>query len=266
MSADIQTEPAAKWGLEPHRIMLIAIAAGLVLWMAYALRWDWLPKYGPKLADGIVVTLVMLFSSSILGFLLAVPIGLVQVTGPRWLKIPAQFFCTIIRGTPLLLQLWLLYYGLGSLFAAWPEIRQSWAWPYLRTAWPYGVLALTISFAAYEAEVMRGAFTGVPKGELEAARAYGMTPFTAFRRIWLPRAIHRALPTLNGETVVQLKSTPLVATITVVDVFAITSRVRQDTFLTYEPLLFVALIYICLTAILVLAFRWLENLVPVKGA
>ena len=256
----------AKWGLERHRIILIAIAAALILWMAVSLRWDWLPVYGPKIFDGVIVSLLMLFSTAILGFLLAVPIGLVQVTGPRWLKIPAQFFCTIIRGTPLLLQLWLLYYGLGSLFAAWPEIRQSWAWPYLRTAWPYGVFALTISFAAYEAEVMRGAFAGVPKGELEAARAYGMSPFTAFRRVWLPRAIHRALPTLSGETVLQLKSTPLVATITVVDTYAVISRVRQDTFLTYEPLLFLALIYMCLTGILVLAFRKMENMVPVKGA
>ena len=270
MSAIIDNPPnnsfTAKWGLERHRIILIAIAAALILWVAVSLRWDWLPLYGPKIVNGVMVSLLMLFSTAILGFLLAVPIGLVQVTGPRWLKIPAQFFCTIIRGTPLLLQLWLLYYGLGSLFAAWPEIRQSWAWPYLRTAWPYGVLALTISFAAYEAEVMRGAFSGVPKGELEAARAYGMSPFTAFRRVWLPRAIHRALPTLSGETVLQLKSTPLVATITVVDVYAVISRVRQDTFLTYEPLLFLALIYMCLTGILVLAFRKLENMVPVKGA
>jgi polar amino acid transport system permease protein len=255
-----------RYGLQTHRLVLIAIAIALVVWMALSMRWDWLPKYGSNLIKGIWVSIWMLVVTAILGFLLAVPIGLVQVTGPLWLKVPAQIFCTIIRGTPLLLQLWLLYYGVGSLFAGWPELRQSWAWPYLRTAWPYGVLALTISFAAYEGEVMRGAFAGVPKGELEAARAYGMSPFTAFWRIWLPRAIHRALPTLNGETVSQLKSTPLVATITVVDVFAVTSRVRQDTFLTYEPLLFVALIYMCLTAILVLGFRKLENMVPVKGA
>jgi ABC-type arginine/histidine transport system permease subunit len=95
---------------------------------------------------------------------------------------------------------------------------------------------------------MRGAFAGVPKGELEAGRAYGMSPLTVFRRIWLPRAIHRALPTLAGETVLQLKATPLVATITVVDVYAIISRVRQDTYLTYEPLLLLlALIYMILT-------------------
>ena len=251
---------------EPHRLVLIAIGIGIIVFAAVNMRWDWLPRYSGRLLTGVGTTLWLLFLTSALGFLLAVPLGLAQAAGPVWLSGPARAFCTVIRGTPLLLQLWLLYYGLGSLFAQYPEIRESWAWPYLRSAWPYGVLALTLSFAGYEGEVMRGAFAGVPKGELEAARAYGMSPWTAFRRIWLPRAIHRALPTLAGETVLQLKATPLVATITVVDVYAIISRVRQDTYLTYEPLLLLALIYMMLTGVLVLAFRWLEAKVPVKSS
>lgn len=256
--------PNNHWA-KPHRIILIALAVMIIAWAALSLRWDWVPNYGDQIISGVGTTLWLLFITAILGFVLAIPIGLAQVTGPWWLAKPARAFCTIIRGTPLLLQLWLLYYGVGSLFAYWPEIRQTWAWPYLRTAWPYGLLSLTLSFAGYEAEVMRGAFAGVPRGELEAARSYGMSPFTIFRRIWLPRAIHRALPTLSGETVLQLKSTPLVATITVVDVYAIISRVRHETFLTYEPLLLLALIYIILAAILVVAFRWLESRIPVKG-
>jgi polar amino acid transport system permease protein len=257
--------PETRSWREPHRLVLLAIGIGIIIFAAVNMRWDWLPRYSGRLVEGVGTTLWLLFLTSVLGFLLAVPLGLAQAAGPVWLSAPARMFCTVIRGTPLLLQLWLLYYGLGSLFAYWPEIRQSWAWPYLRSAWPYGVLALTLSFAGYEGEVMRGAFAGVPKGELEAGRAYGMSPFTVFRRIWLPRAIHRALPTLAGETVLQLKATPLVATITVVDVYAIISRVRQDTYLTYEPLLLLALIYMILTGILVLAFRWLEAKVPVKG-
>jgi polar amino acid transport system permease protein len=248
--------------LEPHRLFLMAVFAGLVVCAAVFMRWDWVPAYGPRLAYGVWQTIVLLFWTATIGFLLAVPIGLVQVTGPRPLAWLAKGFCTIIRGTPLLLQLWMLYYGLGSVFAQFPEIRSSIFWPYLRQAWPYGFAALTISFAAYEAEVMRGAFAGVPRGELEAARAYGMSRRTMFRRIWLPRAIQRALPTLNGETVLQLKSTPLVATITVIDVYAVISRVRQDTFLTYEPLLLLALIYLCLTGILVAGFRYLERRIP----
>jgi polar amino acid transport system permease protein len=254
--------PKARSLLEPHRLFLMAVFAGLVVCAGVFMRWDWVPAYGPRLAYGVWQTIVLLFWTATIGFLFAVPIGLVQVTGPRPLAWLAKGFCTIIRGTPLLLQLWMLYYGLGSVFAQFPEIRSSIFWPYLRQAWPYGFAALTISFAAYEAEVMRGAFAGVPRGELEAARAYGMSRRTMFRRIWLPRAIQRALPTLNGETVLQLKSTPLVATITVIDVYAVISRVRQDTFLTYEPLLLLALIYLCLTGILVAGFRYLESRIP----
>jgi polar amino acid transport system permease protein len=258
--------PKARSLFEPHRLFLMAVAAALVFCVAWFMRWDWLPRYEERLIYGIGQTLLMLFSTAIVGFLFAVPLGLVQVTGPKPLAWAARGFCTLIRGTPLLLQLWLLYYGLGSLFAQYPEIRSSFLWPYLRQAWPYGFTALMISFAAYEGEVMRGAFAGVPRGELEAARAYGMGPFTLFRRIWLPRAIHRALPTLTGETVLQLKSTPLVATVTVVDVYAIISRVRQETFLTYEPLLLLALIYLCLTGMLVFAFKLVENRIPTRGA
>lgn len=262
----IYIPPKARSLLEPHRLFLAAVFLMIVLCAAWLLRWDWLPKYGPRLVYGVWQTLVMLFWTSVIGFLLALPIGLVQVTGPRPLAWLAKGFCTIIRGTPLLLQLWLLYYGLGSLFAQYPEIRSSFLWPYLRQAWPYGFTALMLSFAAYEGEVMRGAFAGVPRGELEAARAFGMSRWTVFRRIWLPRAIHRALPTLSGETVLQLKSTPLVATITVVDVYAVISKVRQDTFLTYEPLLLLALIYLCLTGALVGVFHFLERRIPTRGA
>ncbi|MEH0020760.1 MAG: ABC transporter permease subunit [Desulfobacter sp.] len=249
-------------GRKLHRIVLVAIAAGVVAIVATRMRWDWLPDYYGILVAGIWKTLLILFSTVVLGFLCAVPLGLIQVTGPKPLALLCKGFCTVIRGTPLLLQLWLLYYGLGSLFPQIPEIRDSFLWPYLRQAWPYAVVALSMSFAGYEGEVMRGAFAGVPRGELEAARAYGMKPFTVLRRIWLPRALHRALPTLNGEIVLQLKSTPLVATITVIDVYAVISKVRQETYIVYEPMLLLALIYLCLTGILVLIFRYFENKIP----
>jgi polar amino acid transport system permease protein len=252
--------------LKPHRIVLMLCGAGIVLAAALVGRWDWLPSYGGLIFAGIWKSLLILFTTAMLGVCLAVPLGLAQVAGPWPLAVAARTFCTVIRGTPLLLQLWLLYYGLGSLFPMIPEIRDSFLWPYLRQAWPYAVLALSLSFAGYEGEVMRGALAGVPAGELEAGRAFGMRRTTLLRRIWLPRAIQRALPTLAGETVLQLKSTPLVATITVVDIYSVFSRVRQDTYLTYEPLLLMALIYLILTGILVGLFRLLENRIPGRGA
>ena len=251
---------------QPHRIGM-ALVAGLILgWAVMTLRWDWVPQYIDLALMGIWRTIWILLLSVVLGGLLAIPLGLAQAAGPWWLAWPARGFCTVIRGTPLLLQLWLLYYGLGSLFPTIPWIRSSELWPILRQAWPYGLLALTLSFAGYEGEVLRGAFRGVPKGQLEAARAMGMPRFTLLRRIWLPQALHRALPTLAGETVLQLKCTPLVATITVVDIYAVASRVRQDTFITYEPLLLLALIYMVITGVIVLLFRWLERRIPSRVA
>ncbi|MCA3450712.1 MAG: ABC transporter permease [Rhodobacter sp.] len=252
--------------LQPHRVVMIALALVLVLWSAFSLRWDWLAEYAPLMAEGIWNTIWILVVTSVLGMLLAIPLGLAQAAGPWYLAAPARAFCTVIRGTPLLLQLWLLYYGLGSLFPQFPWIRQSDLWPILRQAWPYAVLALTLSFAGYEGEVMRGAFKGVPRGQLEAAKAMGMPRFTILRRIWLPQAVQRALPTLGGETVLQLKATPLVATITVMDIYAVSSRVRQDTFIVYEPLLLLAVVYMCITGLIVLAFRWLERRVPQRVA
>lgn len=256
---------ALRQWLLPHRVVMLTLLAALVLWCALTLRWDWLPKYAPLALAGIWRTIWILAVTVVLGFLLAVPLGLAQAVGPWYLAGPARIFCTVIRGTPLLLQIWLIYYGLGSLFPEYPWIRESWLWPYLRQGWPYAVLALTLSYAGYEGEVMRGAFAAVPRGQIEAARAFGMPRLTLFRRVWLPQAFHTALPTLGGETILQLKATPLVSTIAITEIYAVAGRVRQDTFIVYEPLLLLAVVYLLIAAILAWAFARIEARVPVKG-
>lgn len=245
--------------LKPHRIALIAIALGLAIYAGLTMRWHWIPRYSELALEGLWRTLWLLALSVVIGFSFAVPLGLAQAAGPRYLAAPARAFCTLIRGTPLLLQLWLIYFGLGSLFPQFPSIRQSELWPYLRQAWPYALMALSLSYAGYEGEVMRGAFKSVPSGQLESARAFGLSRWAVFRRIWLPQALARALPTLGGETVLQLKATPLVATVTVIDIYAVASRVRQDTFIIYEPLLLLAVIYMAIAGLIALAFKLLER-------
>ena len=254
--------------LQPHRIVLIVLALALVIGCASFMRWDWLanPKYQAMMVQGIWQTLWVLVVTMVIGMALAIPIGFAQAAGPAWLAWPARVFCSIIRGTPLLLQIWLLYYGLGSIFPSFPGIRDSALWPILRQAWPYAVVALSLSVAGYEGEVLRGAFKGVGHGQLEAAKSMGMSAFTMFRRIWLPQAIQRVLPTIGGETVLQLKSTPLISTITIMDIYDVANRVRRDTLIVYEPLLLLAVVYMLITAVIVLCFRWFERRVPTRTA
>ena len=247
--------------LLPRRLVMLALVLALVALTVLYGRWDWLaePKYQALILRGIGNTLILLVLTMAIGMTLAIPLGLAQAVGPWYLALPAQVFCGLIRGTPLLLQLFLLYYGVGSLFPGIPGIRESLFWPILRDAWYYAILGLSLSVAGYEGEVMRGAFKSVPRGQLEAGRAFGFSRLATFRRIWFPQALARALPTLGGETVLQLTATPLVATITVIDIYAVASRVRQDTFIIYEPLLLLALIYMAVAGLIALGFRGIER-------
>ena len=250
-------------------LILVAILTGLIYWLLAASQWGWIATYYPLLIRGLWLTLLLWVLSCVIGMLFAIPIGLVQVTGPSWLAAIARGFCTVIRGTPLLLQLWLIYYGLGSLFPqigmVFPDFRKDFMWLIRLDAFWYALLAFTLSFAGYEGEIMRGAFLGVPRGELEAARAFGMSPWKVLTRVWFPRAVRLVLPTLAGEVVLQLKSTPLAMTVTVMDLAGVVrNRITQDTFIVYEPLMVLAVIYMCLTFLTVWAFKFIEKKVPQK--
>ncbi|TCN33777.1 ABC transporter permease [Sinorhizobium americanum] len=225
---------------------------------------SWIFSYWPLLAAGAVQTVLLLVISVVFGFILAIGLALAQVIGPRWLKLFARGYCTCLRGTPLLIQLWLLYYGVGSLLPMIPGLRASFLWPILREGFFFAAVSFTLNYAAYEAEVLRGALLAVPKGELEAGRSFGMSSSKLLRRIWLPRAVRIALPTIAGEVVLQLKATPLAFTVTVMDLYAVAYKVRQDTLLVYEPLMVVTVFYVCLTLIITRAFKVVEAQVPVR--
>jgi polar amino acid transport system permease protein len=228
------------------------------------MTFSWIVSYWSLLLAGAGQTISLLVISVVFGFVLAIGLAFAQVSGGPVVRYAARAYCTFFRGTPLLIQLWLLYYGVGSLLPMIPGIRQSLFWPILREGFFFAAVSFTLNYAAYEAEVLRGALLAVPKGELEAGRAFGMRPFTLTRRIWLPRAIRIALPTIGGEIVMQLKATPLAFTVTVMDLYAVASKVRQDTLLVYEPLIVVTIFYLILTAIIARTFRRLEAQVPVR--
>ncbi len=228
------------------------------------MNFEWIVKYWPLLIEGAFQTVALLVISVGFGFVLAVGLAFARVSGGPIARNLALGYSTVFRGTPLLIQLWLLYYGVGSLLPMVPGLRQSFLWPILREGFFFAALSFTLNFAAYQSEVLRGALLSVPKGELEAGRSLGMSPFMLIRHIWLPRAIRTALPTIAGEIVLQLKATPLAFTVTVMDLYAVAFKVRQDTLLVYEPLLVVTLFYVALTALITRAFGVVEAQVPIR--
>lgn len=228
------------------------------------MNFEWIAKYWPLLIEGAFQTVSLLVISVSFGFVMAVGLAFAMVSGGPVVRNLARGYSTVVRGTPLLIQLWLLYYGIGSLLPMVPGLRQSFLWPILREGFFFAALSFTLNFAAYQSEVLRGALLSVPKGELEAGRSLGMSPWLLTRRIWLPRAIRTALPTIAGEIVLQLKATPLAFTVTVMDLYAVAFKVRQDTLLVYEPLIVVTLFYVALTALITRAFGVVEAQVPIR--
>jgi polar amino acid transport system permease protein len=213
----------------------------------------------PRLVGGTIVTVELLSLSFIFGNALAVAIALGRVSRHLWRRRLAQVYIEAIRGTPLLVQIYLLYYGMGSIFAQTPAIKGSFFWPFLREGFWYAVAALTISTGAYSGEILRGAIEAVPLGEVEAAQSLGLSRWQISRHILVPRAVQMSLPALGGETVLLLKSTALASTITVVDVMGAANRIRSETFLVYESLLSAAVVYVLLTFLVTRIFAFLER-------
>ncbi len=213
----------------------------------------------PRMLAGTWTTVLLLLLSWVLGNALAVGTALARVARSRMLRGPSWIYIQVIRGTPLLVQIYLLYYGLGSVFAHMPALRESFLWVYLRDGFWYAVLALGLSTGAYSGEILRGAIAAVPMGEVEAARSLGLRPRHVTRLIVLPRAIQVCLPALGGETILLLKSTALASTITILDVMGQAEVAQSESLRVYEPLLTAALVYILLTLIITRLFALAEG-------
>ncbi len=215
---------------------------------------SWVASFSGELIRGIGITLALLGLASVFGFVLAITVALGRLSPNRFISGWMRAYSSVFRGTPLLVQIYILYYGVGSVFASYPLIRGSWLWPYLREGFWYVTLALVLSVGAYVGEVLRSGLRAVPRGELEAARAYGMSPLMLLRRVWLPRALQILKPTLAGETIMLLKSTALASTVAVTDLLGAANLVRAQSLRVYEPLLAVALIYIILAFLIEYGF------------
>jgi polar amino acid transport system permease protein/octopine/nopaline transport system permease protein len=212
----------------------------------------------PHLIAAIPITLALTVVSGIIGNLLALPVAVARTSRNPLLWVPAYCYILVMRGTPLLIQLFFIYYGLGELLpGTW--VRHSWLWPYLREGFWYAVFAFSLNTAGYTGEILRVGILAVPHGEIEAGRAFGMTNWLIFWRITLPRAIRIQLPTMTGEVILLLKATSLASTITVFDIMGTREDLFAQSFRTYSPLLGAAIIYISLVFIFTRVLNWVER-------
>ena len=218
-------------------------------WLDY---WQLLQDSGADLWDGLQLTLVLWFCSCLMGFVLALALAWAATSGPRWSAAAARAYGAALRGTPLLVQMFIIYYGLGQF--AW--IRASWSWAVLQDAEYCGLLALTLNIAAYMAEDLRAAILAVPHAQLEAAQSYGMGHGLLWRRIVLPLALRIATPALGNELIAQLKATALVSTITVFDLTA--RRISVESYTT-NALVLAGVVYALLTLLISLGVHALER-------
>jgi polar amino acid transport system permease protein len=206
------------------------------------------------LLQGLRTTGSLLVLTGGCGLVLAVLIAAMRLARSRLLAWPARAYAALFRGTPLLAQIYLIYYGLPQ-FAA---VRHAFIWPLLRHAYPCAAIALSLNMAAYVSEVFRAGFLAVPRGEREAAAALGLSRWQGFRFVVLPRAVRLVLPALGNEMVVQMKATSLASTITLVD---LTGAARRMTAATYSmvPLLVAGVLYALLAWAIGRLFRALEQ-------
>jgi len=220
---------------------------------------DFLLGLWPKLLQGAWMSILLLIVSGVIGNILAVPVALARVSRNPLLWIPSYLFILLMRGTPLLVQIYILYYGLGAILGQMPAVRSSFLWPYLREAFWYAALALSVNTAGYSGFILRGAILAVPHGEVEAGRAFGMSKWQILRRVILPRAIRISLPTFSGETILLLKATSLASTVTVTELMRVTGEAYADSFRFDECYISAAIIYIVLSFILTRGFYFAER-------
>jgi octopine/nopaline transport system permease protein len=218
--------------------------------MNFALMWDSLPR----LLGGLLLTLELVALSLILGFALAVGIALSRLSPHRVLSGVAYGYVFVFRGTPLLVQIFLIYYGLGQFEA----IRDSFLWTFFREPFWCAILAYTLNTGAYTSEIIRGGIQSVPFGQIEAARAVGMGRLLLFRRIVFPIALRQALPAYGNEIMLMVKASSLASTITLMEVTGIARSIIAKTFAPVEIFIVAGSIYLLINFLVSHAVRYAE--------
>lgn len=216
---------------------------------------EWLALFKRFLPDFIVgagVTLELTFVGLLLGFVLGLGLALAKVYGPKWLKAIATVYIEVFRGTPLLVQLFLIYYGLPSLGLTLSQSLSAY-------------LALGLNSAAYQAEYLRGAIQAIGKSQMMAGRSIGLSTWQTIVHVIMPQALRLALPSWSNEPISLLKTTAVVFLIAVQDLMA---RAKRAANVTYNPIgsyIAAALIYLVMVFALNALLKWLERRTKIPG-
>ena len=204
---------------------------------------------------GLVTTVQLVFLSLVLGLVLALPLAIMRTSRNPLISGPVWLYTYVFRGTPLLIQLYIIYYGIAQI----EGIQQTFWWDIFREAFYPALLAFTLNTAAYTTEIIRGAIIATPNGEIEAAKAYGMGWALRMRRIILPSAARRAVQAYSNEVIFMLHASAIASVVTLVDLTGAARNIYSRFYAPFDAFIFVALIYLALTFMLVFAFRKLEQ-------
>jgi octopine/nopaline transport system permease protein len=199
----------------------------------------------PKLLSGLNLTIQLVTISLFIGFCLAIGLALLRLSNNTFLSFFAKTYVFYFRGTPLLVQIFLIYYGIAQF----EIIRETFVWSFFKEAYWCGILALTLNTCAYSSEIIRGGIQSVPFGQIESAKSVGMSRFLLYRRIILPIAFRQALPAYGNEMILMVKATSLVSTITLMEVTGIARLIIAKTFSPVEIFIVAGLIYLTINFI-----------------
>ncbi|SDT59803.1 MULTISPECIES: ABC transporter permease [Pseudomonas] len=219
------------------------------------MNWEVIIKWLPKLAQGATLTLELVAIAVIAGLLLAIPLGIARSSKRWYVRSLPYAYIFFFRGTPLLVQLFLVYYGLAQFDA----VRGSALWPYLRDPFWCATVTMTLHTAAYIAEILRGAIQAIPPGEIEAARALGMSRPKAMFYIVLPRAARIGLPAYSNEVILMLKASALASTVTLLELTGMARTIIARTYLPVEIFFAAGVFYLVMAYVLVRGFKLLER-------
>ena len=208
----------------------------------------------PLYFEGLWVTIQLVFLALVLGFLFALPLALLATSRHPWIRLLPKSYIYFFRGTPLLVQMFMIYHGMGQF----ELVRESVIWIVFKEAYWCALIAFALNTAGYTAEILRGTIEQTPYGEIEAARACGMSKSTLYRRIILPGTFRRALPAYGNEVIFMLHGSALAGVVTIVDLFGAAKIVNSRHFVPFESFITAGFFYLCLTFIIVSLFKTLE--------